>query len=172
MFKVKKATMTYHSKGLIGNSAIFLLSLLLFVTVIFSSCEKDITIDLPPSAEQFVVEGHIETGQPPYVILTRSSDYYATFYLDSLNNYFVHNAIVKVWNGTDTIQLTEFNLDTAGVAVSAYVGLGMVGEEGKIYSLSVDAEGNTLLQLPLFQNHFPLIPSGTSRVWFPAMIRL
>src|SRR5689334_18441013 len=114
--------------------SISVLHLILFITfitliIVQTSCTKDITINLPSQEPQIVVEGHISTGSPPYVILTKSSDYYATFYLDSIDNYFVHNAVVKVSNGIDTITLPEVSLDTGGVTVSAYVGLGMVGEE-------------------------------------------
>ncbi|MBA3648022.1 MAG: DUF4249 domain-containing protein [Chitinophagales bacterium] len=131
------------------------LSLLLFI-LIFSSCKKNITIDLPPSVQQFIVEGHIETGQPPYIILTRSSDYYSVFYLDSINKFFVHNAIVKISDGTDTFQLPELSIDTGNISVSAYVGLGISGEEGKTYSLSIQAEGKTLTSVTTIPYSKPL----------------
>ena len=124
--------------------------------VFLSSCVKDITLNIPASEEQIVVEGHIETGQPPYVILTKTTDYYSTFYLDSLGNLFVHDAVVKVSDGTNTITLTEFSLDSLGTTVSAYVGLGMVGEVGKSYTLTVEAEGKTLTSVTSIPEVFPL----------------
>src|SRR5439155_12556219 len=114
------------------------------VVIFITSCTKTITINLPPSEEKISVEGHISTGQPPYVILMRTSDFYSTFYLDSIDNYFVHGATVKISDGSDTITLPELSLDTAGVTVAAYIGFGMIGEEGKSYSLTVQAEGKTL----------------------------
>ncbi|MCY7410634.1 MAG: DUF4249 domain-containing protein [Chitinophagales bacterium] len=112
--------------------------------LLFSSCTKDLNIDLPPSVEQLVVEGHISTGQFPYVILSRTTDYYSTFYLDSLDNLFVHDALVKVSNGSDTITLPELTIDTGGTVISVYLGLNMIGEEGKTYSLWIEAEGKSL----------------------------
>jgi hypothetical protein len=90
------------------------------------------------------------------VLLTRSSDYYSTFYLDSIDNFFVHNAIVKISNGTDTILLPELSIDTAGVTLSAYLGLGMIGEEGKTYSLWIEAEGKKLSAVTTIPISVPL----------------
>src|SRR4030095_12490288 len=105
-----------------------------------SACTKDITINLPSQEPKIVVEGHIESGLPPYVILSKSSDYYSTFYLDSIDNYFIHGAIVRVSDGSDTVTLSEISFDTAGTTVSVYTSLGMVGQEEKTYSLWVEAE--------------------------------
>src|SRR6185295_1338657 len=81
------------------NRVLLVLSLTSYV-LFLTCCTKDLSITLPHQESQIVVEGHIETGTPPYVILTKSSDYYSTFYLDSLGNYFIHGAIVKVFDGT------------------------------------------------------------------------
>jgi len=35
----------------------------------FTACEKDITVDLPESEEQIVVEGYITPGAPPIVLI-------------------------------------------------------------------------------------------------------
>lgn len=140
------------------SSLTFLILSIIFIPLILvqTSCTKDITINLPPQEPHFVVEGHIETGLPPYVILTKSSDYYATFYLDSINNYFVHNAVVKVSDGTDTITLPELYIDTGGVTLSAYVGFGMIGKEEKTYSLWIEAEGTTLTAVTTIPKATPL----------------
>ncbi|MGB3076081.1 MAG: DUF4249 domain-containing protein [Chitinophagales bacterium] len=134
----------------------FTLPLFLFSMVLMSSCEKDITINLPPSEEQLVVEGYIETGLPPYLLLTKTTDYYSTFYLDSLGSLFVHDAIVKVSDGTNTITLTEFSIDTFGSSISAYVGFGMVGEVGKTYTLTIEAEGKTVTSITTIPQVYPL----------------
>lgn len=132
----------------------------------FTSCTRDIPISVPSVPAQFVVEGHIQTGSPPYVILTRSSDFFSTFYLDSINELFVHDAIVKVSDGTDTIQLKEFKIDTAGTQVSIYLGLGMLGEAGKTYSLSIEAEGKALSSVTTID-----LPNPLDSIWWePANI--
>ena len=124
--------------------------LVLGLLFIFSSCEKDITIDQPDSAEKIVVEGHIEPGQPTYVILTKNISFFTTTGISDLNNIFVKGAIVKVSDGTQTVQLDEFCLNDLppglkeavleflGISESqaqntnlcAYVSLSLMGEVG------------------------------------------
>lgn len=127
-----------------------------FIILLMTSCEQNIDINLPSSEEQLVVEGYIETGLPPYLLLTKTSDYYSTFYLDSLNALFVHDAVVKVSDGDKTITLSEFTIDTAGTLISAYVGFGMVGEAGKSYTLMVEAGGKTLTAVTSIPEPLPL----------------
>src|SRR5256885_1790980 len=97
--KVMKSTRAVYLKRKRFLLVLSLTSYVLYLTC----CTKDLNINLPHQEQQIVVEGHIETGTPPYVILTRSSDFYSTFYLDSISNYFIHGAIVKVSNGVDTV---------------------------------------------------------------------
>lgn len=110
----------------------FLLAVLAIIC--FVRCEKEYTPDDVFDQPSLVVEGYIENGTgalPPYVILTRSSPYTATFTADALNALFVHGADVRVAYGTDTIQLTEVcladlaALDTAlRNSVAQSIGLG------------------------------------------------
>lgn len=131
-----------------------------------SSCTKDITISLPHQEEQIVVEGFIETGLPPYVILTKSSDFYSTFSLDSISNYFVSNAIVRVSDGTDTVTLYPISFDTSGVSISIYTNLAMIGEVGKTYFLWIETEGKILSSVTTIPQPLPL----DSIWWEPANI--
>ncbi len=129
------------------------------------SCTKEITLDLPPFVEKVVVEGRIETGMPPYVILTKTQDIYGPSGPDALAGAFVHDAIVKVSDGTTTVTLTEFcanDIDPdllplvseflgiepeqlAALNFCAYISLdpNFVGEVGKTYSLSVQVGDKT-----------------------------
>lgn len=153
-YQVKKVTESLQ--GLVLTTpAISLFAFLLF-SFGFFSCTKDVVIEVPPQAEQIVVEGYIETGLPPYVLLTRSSDFYSTFYLDSINDFFLRDALVRVSDGTDTITLQELQIDTGGVLVSAYVGLGMVGQEGKTYSLFIEVEETTVTAVTSIPQASPL----------------
>ncbi len=75
-----------------------------------SSCEEEYIPEDVFDEPEIVVEGYIEYGDsvlPPYVILTWSSPYLATFSEEQLNELFIHDAEVRVTDGTDTIQLTE-----------------------------------------------------------------
>ena len=52
------------------------LILLPLVVLGLSACEKEITVDLPKTEQKLVVEGTIEPGQPPIVLLTRTESYF------------------------------------------------------------------------------------------------
>ncbi len=90
---------------------IFFAVLILF----FSSCEKEFVPEGSNDAPQIVVEGFIEAGQNPmntYVILTKSQSFFSEIGLSTLNNNFIRDAVVTVYNGTKTVQLRQLCLDS------------------------------------------------------------
>jgi hypothetical protein len=127
-----------------------------FTTVLFGlllssfliSCEEEYTPEDVFIAPEIVVEGYIEQGDsalPPYVILTWSSPYLATFSPEQLNELFIHNAKVTVTDGSDTIQLTEICLNTIAAIDSALaqslaqtIGLGDISLNEVNYCAYVD----------------------------------
>ncbi len=138
-----------YNEGIKFRQYSFYCLLITVYCLLFSSCEKNITIDVPKPPDKLVVEGFVETGtgdfsKPYIVLLTKNSAYYSTFNLNDINTYFVHNAVVKISDGTDTITLIELPFDTAGIQISAYVGFGMIAQEGKTYSLHIEADGKTV----------------------------
>jgi len=71
---------------------IFIISLLLF------SCQEEITLDLPQSEDKIVVEGSIENGFPPYVILTKNQGYFDPINSQTYSNLFVTDVeAIKIW---------------------------------------------------------------------------
>jgi hypothetical protein len=127
------------------------------------SCEKEVTLELPEFKEKIVVDGRIETGELPFVILTRSRDLYAPTDFSTLENSFVHDAVITVSNGSQSVVLTELctsDLDeelypivaeALGISVEVLMQLNfcayttfntaIVGEIGKQYDLSIQVEG-------------------------------
>jgi len=75
---------------------IYIISLLLI------SCQEEITLDLPQSQDKIVVEGSIENGFPPYVILTKNQGYFESIDESTYNNLFIDADTVKVWYINDT----------------------------------------------------------------------
>lgn len=135
--------------------------LLISLGVFLFSCTKEVLLDLPPFSEKVVVDGRIEPGMPPLVILTRTRDFYGETSLDALANSFVHDAVVTVSDGSSTVTLTEIcanNIDPdllplvseilgidpeqlTAINFCAYVGLSLdfVGVVGKNYTLNIQA---------------------------------
>jgi hypothetical protein len=115
----------------------------------FSSCEKEVNFNLPTDiTEKLVVEGRIEAGQPPFVLLTKSLGFFSKIDLGNLQNSFIHGATVKVSDGTRTIQLREYNIDTLNNSYSFYTvdtanpaDLTFLGVQGRSYKLTIDYQG-------------------------------
>ena len=88
-------------------------AVVLFIAILLVSCEKDVDIKLEDGQERLVVEGSIETGQPPFILLTKSIGYFAKIDLNTLQNSFVHGAEVTLSDGTKTVKLKEYSFDTS-----------------------------------------------------------
>ena len=138
-------------------------ALLLVAFIIITSCTKEVQIDLPGYKEQLVVDGRIETGLPAIVLLSKTSNVYASTNFESYLNSFVDDAVVVLSNGTQTDTLTKICTDdlppglediAAGIFgipaaqlsslhLCAYISLGMIGEVGKTYTLQIQHNGKT-----------------------------
>jgi len=146
-------------------------------------CEKEITVDIPDAQQQIVVEGSIETNQPPFILLTKSQSYFAPTDINSITNNYVHDAIITINDGSQTIILDE--LCTASLTpeilllVQAVTGLSedqlialnlcfyssfnpsSFGVEGKTYELDIVSGENHLTSITKINPAIPL-----DSVWF------
>ena len=105
----------------------------------FCSCEKEITVDLPAVEKKIVVEGSIFPGETPLVILTWTQGYFEPTDATSLQNIFVHDALVTIThNGiADTLyeicssdlinrpQLLEFASTSLGISIESLQALNL-----------------------------------------------
>lgn len=146
-------------------------------------CEKDITVDLPTTEPRIVVEGTIETGQPPVVILTRTQGFFEPTSVASIANAFVSEATVTVFDGSTTHVLdrlcsslipdslldeaaatTGIDADllaNANICVWTKLDGTLLGVNGRSYRLEVDADGNTLRSTTTIPE-----PIGADSLWF------
>jgi hypothetical protein len=140
------------------KTRLFLFSLAIGLSALLVGCEKEITVDLPTSPPKIVVEGSIENGRPPLVMLTWSQGYFDPADLNSLSNLFVRDASVRIWDGTDTTvlqqictaDLSDAELELAAQGLGAnpetlrnlnvclYTSLSLIGEQNKVYKLIID----------------------------------
>lgn len=72
-----------------------------------SSCEKEIDVELPDVENRIVVDGQIENGKAPIVLLTRSQDYFEPTDLTTLEGIFINDATVTVTYNGQSEQLVE-----------------------------------------------------------------
>lgn len=133
--------------------------------LLLNGCTKEVTLDIPGYEEQLVIDGQIETDQPPFVFISKSKEVYAPTDINSFLNGFITGATVTVSDGTTTVVLDELcsnNLppgteqiaaDMFGISVAdlanynlcAYTSFNTAiwGQVGKTYTLTVNFEGKT-----------------------------
>jgi hypothetical protein len=140
-----------------------------FIAFVFISCEK--AISLQPEIQQslLVVDGQIENGQPPFIQLSNSINYFSTISRDVLANSFVRNAVVTIADGVRTHRLKEYatsigggfniyyySLDTSQVTTAVF------GRLGKKYTLQIQANGKQYTA----ETTIPLLAKTTDSLWW------
>ncbi|MDX9751260.1 MAG: DUF4249 domain-containing protein [Flavobacteriales bacterium] len=151
--------------------------------LLLAACEKEITVDLPGMPPQLVVEGTIEPGLPPIVILTRTQGYFEPTNAAALAAMYVGNAAITVDNGDGPLPLDPIctsaltpeqqalfseltGLDPAlltavDICVYSTTNTVLFGEVGRTYALRVEAEGHVLTATTTIPQPVPL-----DSVWF------
>jgi hypothetical protein len=134
----------------------FIIITLLFV--LLSSCEKDITVSLPEGEEKIVVEGYVEAGRPPYVLLSKSTGYFAPFDSASVTQYAVKNALVVICDGIlcDTL-ISPFT--SVGYL---YLSQNLIGTVGRNYTLYIKTEEG----IELSSSTYCYPPVALDSTWF------
>lgn len=142
-----------------------LIALFSLVLVLYS-CTKEVHIDIPGYEAQVVVDGRIETGGFPIVLLSRSQDLYSPALLSAYVASFITDATVSVSDGTTTVTLDYVAVSSLPIesqktvaemlraelsdvqAVPLYVysttNPDMLGVVGKTYTLTIVDQGKTL----------------------------
>ena len=59
---------------------------LLPFALISISCEKEIKLKVSAPSNAYVVEGHIENGLPPYVLLTKNSGFFGNININDISS--------------------------------------------------------------------------------------
>ena len=147
------------------------------------ACEKEITVDLPTTEPKLVVEGTIEPGRPPIVILTRTQSFFAPTDLASIASIFVNGALITMSDGFTTITLDAICssdltdeeiilaaaitgldpdlLTLANICVYTSLNPADTGVIGRTYSLQVIADGKTLTSITTLP-----APVALDSAWF------
>ena len=118
------------------------------VSFILISCEKGVTFDLDEPAPKLVVEATIETNQPPFVVLSKSQNFFANITPDILAASFVRNAEVFVSNGVLIHKLKEYATPLSNgytfyfyAIDSSNLSTAFVGQTNAQYNLKIISEG-------------------------------
>jgi hypothetical protein len=125
--------------------------LFLFIAVTgLSACEKEVDFHLKNTAPKVVVEGSIETGLPPLVLLTQSIGFFSTIDLNTLKGSFLHDAAITVSDGAQSVSLKEYEIQSQGIPYYFYTvdsadasALNFRGTPGRTYHLTIKYESKT-----------------------------
>lgn len=153
----------------------------IFLLLIFlTACEEEYTPAKSPDGPKYVVEGYIEAGEnpfPTYVILTKTFDFYSEIGPEQFTEAFVHDAEVRVDDGTKEVVLEEicfldlpeeireevagqfgFDADSLEINFCVYVDfLNQIQPQiGGQYDLTILAEGNMITATTMIPEHVPL----------------
>ena len=122
------------------------------------SCEKNITVNLPQSPSQVVVEGYVEIGQAPYVYLSYSNSYFAPLDSQALADFTIKGALVTISDGLVTDTLTE--------AIPAYgyfyISTKLTGTINTTYTLTVKTKKGEVVTAQTYLHQ----PVALDSLWF------
>lgn len=145
-----------------------------------TSCEVEYVPEPAEDGPKYVVEGYVETGQDPfpaYLILTRTLDFYGTIGPDQFTNSYVHDAYVKVSDGSIDVVLQEicfddlddetkalvaelfgFDVDSLAINFCVYVDIlnQLQAQEDRTYTLEIFVDGDTITSSTYIPVHAPL----------------
>lgn len=152
----------------------------LLLAIFIWSCEEEFIPVNPGGGPKYVVEGHIEAGEdpfPPYIILTRTLDFYNDITPQQFTESFVHNADVRISDGVAEVQLPEicfmdlppeiraeaaaqfgFIADSLLIDFCVYVDLSnqLNPQPGKTYSLRIMVGEDIITASTFIPDHVPL----------------
>ena len=138
----------------------------LAVLLIIAGCTKDITLEVPQAEPKVVIEGYIENGQNPYIIVTKNTPYFGVLDSATLVNLLVQDAVVTVSDGNITAAC-PLTFDPNVFPYFIYKTTAIVGEVGKTYYLSVTVNGQTYSA----QTTIPALKPLDS-IWFQTEVNL
>lgn len=143
------------------NKRPFIIGIVVFIFIIlFNSCEKNIELNLPQPEEKIVVEGWIDEGDYPVVMLTKNSPFFSVVDSTQLVNLIVKNATVIVNDGLIYDTLSQI-FDINYFPPILYKGSKIKGQVNKTYFLTVIVGDKTLTSKTTIPPPVPL-----DSLWF------
>ena len=119
--------------------------------ILFSSCEKTVTVKLPEVDDKIVVEGYVQNDFLTVVRLSKTLKFFGSVNVNDVLSTSISGATVIVDDGfiSDTLQ-------ELGVFGGVYFSSRIIGVPGRTYRLSVYAEGQTLTASTYLPQPIPL----------------
>lgn len=121
------------------NTYLYRAIVILALTLIIISCQKDINIKLPAYQEKLVIEASIETGLPATVFLSTTAPFFGSNDFTNPSQFFVKGAFITV---TDGVQIDTLKEAIPGQGYF-YVGSKLIGKVGGNYLLTISHDSKT-----------------------------
>lgn len=154
----------------------------LLVSLFIVACEKEVNVELPPSEQKPVVEGRVEQGRRPFVILTNTTGFFEPTDRETIEASFIHDAKITIDDGSQKVNLQEICSETvpdsllpviedmAGVPAESlkelnfcvYTSFSMRGRAGRSYHLEAHIPDGATLRSQTYIPH----PVALDSVWF------
>jgi hypothetical protein len=117
------------------------------------ACVPESSLDIVPYQPKLVIDGSIESGGFPRVVLSNSASYFMAIDSTNIRDLMVSTAKVTVSDGVNEEVLTLKRDDTS-FPPYIYQGTSLKGEVGRTYTLTVEAKGEiytaaTTIPLPV-----------------------
>lgn len=123
------------------NKKHWIIGFCLPLLLLFQACQSEIEVDLPDYEPKLVVEGYIENGKPPRVMLTRSVPFFQHMDYDYImENVLIMDASVIVYAEDGEGQRLNFQECADSPYRYAYVGR-FPGRENMRYDLEIEWQG-------------------------------
>lgn len=134
-----------------------------------SACEKSISFTPDNVDPVVVVEATIEDGQPPFVVLSKSLNYFSEITPELLAGSFINDAEIEVSNGVLTHRLKEYSMNTPdGYTLYYYSndtanpGTSFSGQPGASYTLRINTGGKEYTATTTI----PLLTKTIDSIWW------
>tara|TARA_B100000902_G_scaffold398315_1_gene464661 strand:- start:303 stop:1295 length:993 start_codon:yes stop_codon:yes gene_type:complete len=118
---------------------------IILVLMLYFSCTKEINISIPNTGSQFVVNGIIEKGETPKILLQRNLPYFEPINIDFFNIIntfdFVNDATITITNSYGEVD-TLMNLGFPSLTDTWFYNYegSILGEEGVSYKLEISKQ--------------------------------
>jgi hypothetical protein len=122
---------------------VIITQLIIISSFLLTGCEKEVKLNLPSHVSEMVVEGWIEQGKAPRILLSLTVPYFIKIDSNNLRDYAVTAAKVTVISESGSEILT---LKPNDVYFPPYVYFGteMTGETNQTYQLNVSYKGKVI----------------------------
>ena len=119
---------------------------LFILIILITACQEEITLDFPPVEDKVVVQGGIEPGFPPYVILTRNAVYFDPIDINTYENLFIKDADISIIRGDGTIEELEYiEIESYGFYTNSVAVGEMIFNPNYPYNFSIVGETYDLI---------------------------